>query len=167
MRTLDYTKALTGLIPKQRYSLVATITCDGGKGKSVPVLSKNGRATRETATFNALAEEIDLLIQFDLEGIDLPKDYAIETELFEAKRGTCSYVPSTFDICYDDDDNEIMSMDPADDCGEFVCDNCGGVLMYGDMGWFQDTPPYGYRGNYCPWCGEVVVDYYSTIMEDK
>lgn len=54
-------------------------------------------------------------------------------------------------------DVEHETDDTDEDCGYFVCSNCGMVMMYGDEGWFETEPPYRPSFNYCPHCGARVV----------
>lgn len=74
----------------------------------------------------------------------------------------CTFSPDETKTRWDEDDNEIETDEPAEECIGFVCSNCGGIMMFdwgGEMGWFDTEPPYAPHFNYCPYCGrEVATD---------
>ena len=75
---------------------------------------------------------------------------------YEKKR-TCRFIPDVFYTLLEEDDNETVTEIPHQNCEAFECTNCGGLMMYGDMGWFDTEPPYKPRFDYCPYCGAKVV----------
>ena len=74
---------------------------------------------------------------------------------------TCTFVPNEFHVYWDEDDNEIDTNGPGYGCDAFECSNCGGATIFGDMGWFDEEPPYTPNFAYCPYCGFKVVNYYE------
>lgn len=70
---------------------------------------------------------------------------------------TCTFSPDEYATRWDEDNMEHETDDPVEGCAYFVCSNCGRVMMYGDMGWFETEPPYNPSFNYCPHCGARVV----------
>lgn len=73
---------------------------------------------------------------------------------------TCTFSPDETKTRWDEDDNEIETDEPAEECVGFVCSNCGGIMMFdwgGEMGWFDTEPPYSPHFNYCPYCGRKVA----------
>lgn len=75
---------------------------------------------------------------------------------------TCTFEPEVFLTRWDEDDNEVETAEPGDECGCFECSNCGFQMIYGyECGWFQDEPPYTPSFVYCPNCGLKVVNYYE------
>ena len=75
---------------------------------------------------------------------------------------TCTYEPEAYLIRWDEDDTEIETAEPDEECCYFECSNCGSQMLYGyDGGWFKDEPPYTPYFNYCPYCGFKVVTYYE------
>lgn len=82
---------------------------------------------------------------------------AIIGNAFWDKRRTCRFEPETTATAYDEDDNEIDTGEPADDCDAFACSECGGMMMYGDYGWFETEKPHKPRFDFCPYCGARVM----------
>ena len=70
---------------------------------------------------------------------------------------TCTYHPTEYATRFDENDEEIETNDPAEGCGTFECSACGFEMMFGDMGWFDDEPPYKPYFKFCPNCGARVV----------
>lgn len=70
---------------------------------------------------------------------------------------TCTYSPTEYETRFDENDEEIETNDPAEDCGTFECSACGFEMMYGELGWFDEEPPYKPNFNFCPECGARVV----------
>lgn len=85
------------------------------------------------------------------------------TKTFETscETRTCTYWPDIIRSVFDEDDNEIESIEPGEGCCAFECSNCGFPLLYGDDGWFGEEPPYTPRLDFCPNCGFKVVNYYE------
>lgn len=71
---------------------------------------------------------------------------------------TCRFIPDYIATVYDEDDNEVDTEEPSEDCCAFECTECGGAMIYGDMGWFDTEPPYKPHFEYCPYCGAKVVE---------
>lgn len=75
------------------------------------------------------------------------------------KRGkTCHFEPDSVASWFDDDDVEHEADEPAEDCDCFICSNCGGLMMYGDGGWFDMERPHRPNFGYCPYCGARVIE---------
>lgn len=70
---------------------------------------------------------------------------------------TCTYQPTEYETRFDENDEEIETNDPAEDCVAFECSACGFEMMFGDMGWFDYEPPYKPYFKFCPNCGARVV----------
>ena len=72
-------------------------------------------------------------------------------------QNVCTYEPTEFAVRFDENDNEIETLDPSEECGTFQCSACGFEMMFGDMGWFDEEPPYKPYFSFCPKCGARVV----------
>lgn len=99
---------------------------------------------------------------FDKEGdfvgkVNTKTGKAIIGDAFWDKERTCLYEPEITATVYDKDDSEIDTDEPADNCEAFACSECGGMMMYGDSGWFETEPPYSPRFDFCPYCGARVI----------
>ncbi|WP_251159365.1 hypothetical protein [Caniella muris] len=70
---------------------------------------------------------------------------------------TCTFIPEMCATRWDEDGTEVDTIEPDEGCAYFVCSNCGGVMAYGDDGWFETEPPYMPRFSFCPHCGARVV----------
>lgn len=70
---------------------------------------------------------------------------------------TCTFAPDEYATRWDENDVEHETEDPDEYCTYFVCSNCGGLMAYGDDGWFETEPPYRPLFNFCPHCGARVV----------
>mgnify|MGYP000712487205 FL=1 len=71
---------------------------------------------------------------------------------------TCHFEPDVTEIKYDENDNEIETGEPAEDCSAFECSECGYPMLYDpDIGWFDYCEPYKPHFKYCPNCGAKVV----------
>lgn len=71
---------------------------------------------------------------------------------------TCHFEPDVTEIKYDENDNEIETGEPAEDCSAFECSECGYPMLYGpDIGWFDYCEPYKPHFKYCPNCGAKVM----------
>ena len=70
----------------------------------------------------------------------------------------CHFEPDVTEIKYDENDNEIETGEPAEDCSAFECSECGYPMLYDpDIGWFDYCEPYKPHFKYCPNCGAKVV----------
>lgn len=71
---------------------------------------------------------------------------------------TCHFEPDVTEIKYDENDNEIETGEPAEDCSAFECSECGYPMLYDpDIGWFDYCEPYKPHFKYCPNCGAKVM----------
>lgn len=71
---------------------------------------------------------------------------------------TCHFEPDVTEIKYDENDNEIETGEPAEDCSAFECSECGYPMLYDpDIGWFDYCEPYKPHFKYCPNCGAKVI----------
>lgn len=78
---------------------------------------------------------------------------------------TCHFIPEVMWSYEDEDGNEIDSelMSPFDDCGAADCSACGGAMITGDCGWFDEEEQLNGgiklipKFKYCPYCGAKVV----------
>lgn len=71
---------------------------------------------------------------------------------------TCHFEPDVTEIKYDENDNEIKTGEPAEDCSAFECSECGYPMLYDpDIGWFDYCEPYKPHFKYCPNCGAKVI----------
>lgn len=70
---------------------------------------------------------------------------------------TCTFYPNETETRFDEDDNEIETNEPSENCDAFECSACGFPMMFGDMGWFDEEQPYKPRFKFCPNCGARVV----------
>lgn len=71
---------------------------------------------------------------------------------------TCHFEPDVTEIKYDENDNEIETGEPAEDCSAFECSECGYPMLYDpDVGWFDYCEPYKPHFKYCPNCGAKVM----------
>lgn len=71
---------------------------------------------------------------------------------------TCHFEPDVTEIKYDENDNEIETGEPAEDCSAFECSECGYPMLYDpDVGWFDCCEPYKPHFKYCPNCGAKVM----------
>lgn len=71
---------------------------------------------------------------------------------------TCHFEPDVTEIKYDENDNEIETGEPAEDCSAFECSECGYLVLYDPyIGWFDYCEPYKPHFKYCPNCGAKVV----------
>ncbi len=76
-----------------------------------------------------------------------------------ALQETCTYEPSEFATRFDENDEEVETYEPSEDCGSFECSACGFDMLFGyDMGWFDEEPPYKPHFKYCPNCGARVLE---------
>lgn len=72
-------------------------------------------------------------------------------------QNTCSYDPTEYATRFDENDNEVETFEPSEDCQSFQCSACGFEMMFGDMGWFGEEPPYKPYFSFCPNCGARVA----------
>lgn len=71
---------------------------------------------------------------------------------------TCHFEPDVTEIKYDENDNEIETGEPAEDCSAFECSECGYPMLYDpDIGWFDYCEPYKPHFKYCCNCGAKVI----------
>mgnify|MGYP001025734575 CR=1 FL=1 len=70
---------------------------------------------------------------------------------------TCTFTPNEIASRFDENDEEIETDEPADDCDAFSCSVCGYDMMFGDCGWFELEPPYKPNFKFCPNCGSKEV----------
>lgn len=71
---------------------------------------------------------------------------------------TCHFEPDVTEIKYDENDNEIETGEPAEDCSAFECSECGYPMLYDPyIGRFDYCEPYKPHFKYCPNCGAKVV----------
>jgi|GEM_PF-2144695 len=81
---------------------------------------------------------------------------------------TCVYEPTESVNYYDENDREHETNRPSDGCPTFTCSRCGNEMLYGEMGWFDEEPPYTPRFKRCPECGRRVVTMtlYDRVVGD-
>lgn len=70
---------------------------------------------------------------------------------------TCTYEPTETISYFDRNDVEHETNWPDYECASFMCVKCNYEMMYGDIGWFEEEPPYKPRFKYCPNCGRRVL----------
>ncbi len=76
---------------------------------------------------------------------------------------TCYYSPDVVHVVYDDDDNEVETGETHPDGCDYACSECGGMMLGGELGWFDETRGkyggwnYKPRFSFCPYCGAKVV----------
>lgn len=65
---------------------------------------------------------------------------------------TCRYEPEMYAVRIEEDGTEIVTDEPDDKCGCFVCSECSYCMMFGT------EPPYKAHFRYCPGFGARVVE---------
>ena len=103
----------------------------------------------------SMADDLNILRLLDPHGLP----HAIECDgRMYVPQETCTYRPTEVATCFDENDVEIETNEPSEDCGTFICSSCGFEMLFGyDMGWFEEEPPYKPYFKFCPGCGARVV----------
>lgn len=87
------------------------------------------------------------------------------------ERPTCEFIPSDFEVIFDEEDQEIELPEPSDNCDSFYCSRCGYELAYDNYegcSWFESKYPYEPYGlNCCPGCGAVVRFPWSWLDKEE
>lgn len=89
-------------------------------------------------------------------------DVPDESKTKWVQRKTCHFKPDTCQTFFDEDDNDHMTNEMHADGGCYECSACGGMMMGGEDGWFDETPgkfggwDYKPRFSFCPYCGSKV-----------
>ena len=81
---------------------------------------------------------------------------------------TCVYEPTESVSYWDDNDREHETNRPSEECSTFACSRCGYEMLYGEIGWFDEEPPYTPHFKRCPECGCRVVSMtlYDRVVGD-